>query len=168
VQYESLTRRQIAKDFAEPPQVGSREDLALDPRRRILDCPRCVTIGHGHGAGKRRFDAAAASQRTPPIIDPTRELLLKSIFYMLGTVERIASRPQHQLERRLAKAILEVLHAQAASVHPDESLASLFGHTRNDLGWIGRGIFDGNTHRALLRRHPAARTGGQLSLDPSA
>jgi hypothetical protein len=102
----------------------------------------------------RGLDRTASAHRAPSVTDTRQEALLQRVGDVIVAHERSCTRPRagDKLQRGLAEAVLEVLEAEAVTVHPQEDLALGGRHTCTGLSRIVAARRALSQHRRQGRR----------------
>ena len=162
-QHEPLVGGELVGELAQAADVVLPGKAFGNITRRVGDGGQDGTVGPPFlviGVAQRGLchgcDRAAAAQRPAAISDAREEALLERIGDVRLALERPRARARagHQLEGRLAVAVLEVLEAQAMAMHPQQDVALAGRDVRHELGWVLAAPVALSRHRGRAPRAP--------------
>ncbi len=172
-QHEALIGGQRAARSADRPQFLSQQHELLELGPGVGDIDVADPLPERMGPLERRLDRAATRQRPAAVGYPRQESLLERVREVAPA--RIGAAPagaQHQLQRRLAVAVLEILAAQPEGVYAQERLAPRICHEANLLDGLrfGEAAARGLGHRRRRTQGCVAGRSGRhtpMSITPS-
>ena len=135
---QSLIRCQLPNKRLQAAELlaSDRHPFGLGARVGDLDLG-LVRTTQWHGALERGLHRAPSRKSAAPVADPRDEALLDDVGEMLGARENGPSAGVgHELERRLAEAVLEILPAQSMTMGAKQHLAPGARHLGDPLGRV--------------------------------
>ena len=137
-EHEPLVAAQLSGEIADAEQLESEQHERLHLRPWVGDLIlHCLEQAAADRMLELRVSDAATLDRPPSVIDPRDESLLEHACEMrLARKGETLPCSYDELKRRLTEAVLEILRAQAVTMHVEQQLPSRGENERDALGGV--------------------------------
>jgi hypothetical protein len=136
-EHQALILRQLAETLPDPPQLVASDRRTFGLGARIWQIQRLIRATERNRRLQCGRHRAATGYRPAAILDPGEETLLQGVPDMRPASESTsASSENHQLQRGLSVAVLQILAAQPVAVDPQQQLPLRGGDHRHRFSGI--------------------------------